>query len=457
MPGRRMGGDVRPNDRSAAELAALVREREASAGEVARACLARIDERDGEIGAFQRVEEAAVLAEAAAVDGRSDRERLPLAGVPVAVKDNVAVEGLPTRKGSRATPTDPASRDHEIVRRLRAAGAVVLGKTRLPELGVWATTDSSFGITRNPRAPELSAGGSSGGSAAAVAAGMCPIAHGNDGLGSIRIPAAACGIFGLKPGAGVVPSGIGKSSWFGLAENGPIARAVDDAALMLSVLADRPDWRETDPPPRSLRIAVSTDAPVPGVSPDEAVEEATLRAAERLEEAGHRVGRDDPPYTLRSAAAVTARWFAGARDGAAGLDPSRLEPRTRCHARLGRIAGRLGLIRPEARERWRRRLAPFFGRYELLLTPTLATLPPPAVAWSERSWSANFRSNLRFAPYTAPWNLAGYPAASVPVGGGRSPLPVSVQLVAPPGEEARLLSVARGIEEGCPASTRPRP
>lgn len=437
--------------RSAGGIAAGIREGRLSAAEVARRHLSRIRERDGEIGAFQVVDEEGALAAAADLDDLSprDRARLPLAGVPVAVKDNVAVRGLPTRKGSRATPEEPEADDHELVRRLRAAGAVILGKTRLPELGVWGTTDSRFGITRSPRDPERSAGGSSGGSAAAVAAGMCPVAHGNDGLGSLRIPAAACGVVGFKPGAGVVPSGIGKSSWFGLAENGPLARTVADAALLLSVMAGRPEWREVEPAEGRLRIAVSARTPVPGISARPPMEEAARRAGRLLEAAGHRVVREDPPYSVRAAGAVIARWLTGARDGAAELDPSRLEPRTRTHARLGRVAGGLGLVRPGARQRWRRRLEPFFGRHDLLLTPTLAAPPPPAVAWCERSWRANVLSNLRFAPYTAPWNLAGFPAASVPAAsrGGEAGLPPSVQLVAPPGRERLLLSVARRVEE----------
>lgn len=441
-------------DQTAVELAARVRSGRVSAAEVARAHLRRIREVDGEIGAFQAVDRAAVLAEAEAVDDRSDRSALPLAGVPVAVKDNLSVAGYPTRQGSRATSPEPEPDDDELVRRLRAAGAVILGKTRLPELGVWGTTDSRFGITRSPRNPDLSAGGSSGGSAAAVAAGMCPVALGNDGLGSIRIPAAACGVFGVKPGAGTLHSDPGEDTWFGLAEDGPLARTVADGALALSVLAGRPEWREVGRPDAGLRIAVSTETPVPGVSPEEDTEEMVYRAVARLEEAGHRVSAEDPPYSVRAAGAVIARWFTGAWKGAEGLEISELEPRTRRHVRLGGLADRLGLVRPGARERWRRRLEPFFRTYDLLLTPTLATLPPPAVAWSERSWSANLRANLRFAPYTAPWNLAGYPAASVPAGGERSGLPVSVQLVAPEGRDALVLEAARLVEESAACRDR---
>ena len=433
-------------DRSAVALAATVRSGEVSAVEVARAHLERIEERDPEIGAFQTVDRERVLEEAAAADGREDRRELPLAGVPVPVKDNIAVAGYPTREGSRATSTEPEGRDHELVRRLRAAGAVVLGKTRLPELALWGTTDSAFGITRSPADPSLTAGGSSGGSAAAVASKMCPLAHGNDGLGSIRIPAACCGIFGIKPGAGVVPSAIGQDSFAGLAENGPLARTVSDGALLLSVMAGRSDWREVGTPSRSLRIALSTKTPLPGLSPEPGMEETARRVAGHLEEGGHTVEKDDPPYSAGAALQVITRWFEGARNAARDLPQDALESRTRRHVQLAGITTALGLRRSDARERWRRRLAPFFERHDLLITPSLAATPPPAVAWSRRSWAANVWANTRFAPYSAPWNLAGYPAASVPVRRGRSARPVSVQLVGPAGAERLLLLVARQIE-----------
>src|SRR6478609_4230112 len=190
-------------------IAAAVRAGDLTARAATQAALARIAERDAAIGAFQVVRSDAALREADAVDQRTDRFSLPLAGVPIAVKDNVAVSGEPMRIGSAGTDETPSEFDHEIVRRLRRAGAVVVGLTRVPELCVFGATDSVFGITRNPWNLERTPGGSSGGSAAAVAAGMVPVGHANDGMGSIRIPAACCGLVGLKPGSGVVPAGIG--------------------------------------------------------------------------------------------------------------------------------------------------------------------------------------------------------------------------------------------------------
>jgi amidase len=189
--------------------------------------LDRIGEADPSLGAFHLVRAQTALAEAAAVDARPDRPGLALAGVPVAVKDNIAVTGEPMRVGSRASSAGLQTRDHPVVARLRAAGAVVVGVTRMPELAIWAFTDGGSGWPVTPG----TCGGSSGGSAAAVAAAV-PLAHGNDGLGSIRVPAAACGLVGLKPGFGLVPAELGGDNWSSMGENGPIATTVADAALV---------------------------------------------------------------------------------------------------------------------------------------------------------------------------------------------------------------------------------
>ena len=246
---------------TATGIAADVRASRTTAQAETAAALARIRETDPGIGAFQVVRAERALAEAAAVDSRPDRFSLPLAGVPVAVKDNIAVGGEPMRNGSLGTSPEPQERSHVLVDRLRRAGAVVVGTTRVPELCVFGTTDSPFGVTRNPLDLRRSPGGSSGGSAAAVAAGMVTVAHGNDGMGSLRIPAACTGLVGFKPGRGVVPWGD-DPTWFGLPEHGPLATTVDDAALLLSVLAADPDLAvPLDPGP--LRIVTSTVAPVP--------------------------------------------------------------------------------------------------------------------------------------------------------------------------------------------------
>jgi amidase len=436
--------------RSALELVALVQSHDASAEEVVRAHLDWIAAHNEHVGAFRIVRREQALAEARALSALSNLDTLPLAGVPVAIKDNIAVCGESVRAGSAALPDQPAALDHPVVQRLRAAGAVVVGITSTPELCIWASSDGAFGTARSPWNPALTAGGSSGGSAAAIASAMVPIAHGSDGLGSIRIPAAACGVFGLKPGAGVVPAGLGESAWFGLAENGPISTTVDDAALMLSVIADRPEFRDVTEPGTPLRIAVSVRSPALGVTVDPEYAAAARAAARVLADAGHRVTEANPPYPLRYATSILAHWFAGPVADAEALDTNRLEARTRTHLKMGRLALRFGLVRAEDRREWRRQQEQFFTHFDILLAPTLAAPPIAAESWSQRSWLANVLANMRYAPFTAPWNFAGFPAAAVPFGRHTSGLPLSIQVIATTGHEARLLRLCRQLETLAP-------
>ena len=393
------------------------------------------------------------------------------------------------RMGSTGSDPAPQHTDHEIVRRLRAAGAIVVGLTRVPELCVFGATDSGFGITRNPWDLGRTPGGSSGGAAAAVAAGMVPAAHGNDGMGSIRIPSACCGLVGIKPGLGVVPADLGNGSWFDMAENGPLATTVDDAALLLSVMAGRPDLA-TVPHPGTLRIAVSTKAPLPGTPVDEHWAAGVRETADLLRGAGHTVHEKNPPYGQVSGGSELVRWFAGTElDARLLADRDQLAVRTRRHAAAGRLrlprqgggctlarrlglgalrwrsgagadlrcrvrqpaAGRLalrfGLPRDNGRERWRRRAEGFFADLDLLVTPTLAQPPIVAKAWARKGWLANIWANTHFAPFAAHWNLAGWPAMAVPAGLHPNGTPLSVQLVAKPGGETMLLALAAQLEQ----------
>jgi amidase len=429
--------------RSAADIAAAVREKRATPREVVAEHLARIERLDGRLGAFRTVRAEAALAEADEVADRPDLDRLPLAGVPVAVKDNVAVRGEARRVGSAATPEAPAAEDHVTVARLRAAGAVVVGLTNVPELCVFGTTEGVHGTARNPWDLSRTAGGSSGGSATAVAAGMVPLALGNDGMGSLRIPAANCGLVTIKPGYGVVPAGIGEGDWFGMAENGPLATTVEDARLMLSVLADAPLPPPREPGPR--RIAVSLRSPLAGVTVSRPYTAAAREAAGLLARAGHRVRRAEPPYPASLGVTALTHWTAGTAVDARGLDPRRLARRTRVHAAVGRrFVDRVAT--GEARERLRRRLEPFFAAYDVLLTPALARRSPSAGPWHERGWLRNVLVNTAYSPLTPPWNLTGWPAMAVPFGALPSGAPCAVQLVGRPGTEAELLALAEELE-----------
>ncbi|MFF8015235.1 amidase family protein [Streptomyces sp. NPDC007929] len=433
--------------RTAAEISAAVREKRVTPREVVAEHLARIERLDGRVGAFRTVRAEAALAEADEVAARGDFAELPLAGVPVAVKDNLAVRGESRRIGSAATPDTPAPRDHVTVARLRAAGAVVVGLTNVPELCVFGTTDGVLGIARNPWDPTRSAGGSSGGSAAAVAAGMVPIALGNDGMGSLRIPAANCGLVTIKPGQGVLPAGEGDSTWFGMSENGPLATTVEDARLMFSVLAG------TEPGPVSapgvLRVAVSLRSPLAGVTISRPYAAAARDAAGLLMRAGHQVRRADPPYPLSLATTSLAHWTAGTAADARPLDPRLLTRRTRVHARLGRPFLRT-VSSGASREQLRRRLEPFFAEHDVLLTPALARRSPKAGPWHERGWLSNVLANTNYSPLTPAWNLTGWPAMSVPCGTLPSGAPCAVQLVGRPGTESRLLDLAGQLEERNP-------
>ncbi|MFI7294410.1 amidase [Streptomyces sp. NPDC050121] len=431
--------------RTAVEIAAAVREKQVTPREVVAEHLARIERLDGRIGAFRTVRAQAALAEADEVAARGDLAALPLAGVPVAVKDNLAVRGESTRVGSAATPDTPAGADHVTVARLRAAGAVVVGLTNVPELCVFGTTEGVHGTARNPWDTSRTAGGSSGGSAAAVAAGMAPIALGNDGMGSLRIPAANCGLVTIKPGRGVVPAKIGDGDWFGMSENGPLATTVGDARLMLSVLAGTDADAVRAEEPGALKIAVSVRSPLAGVAVSGPYTSAAREAAGVLVRAGHHVERAEPPYPLSLSMTSLAHWTAGTAVDAAPLDPRLLTRRTRVHAALGRRFMN-GVRDGSARQELRRRLEPFFVEYDVLLTPALARRSPKATAWHERGWLRNILVNTNYSPLTPPWNLTGWPAMAVPFGTLPSGAPAAVQLVGRPGAEGELLRVAEQLE-----------
>lgn len=434
---------------TAVEIADAVRRGTLTAREATTRALERIERSQPVTNAWQVVRREAAVAEADAVDARPDRDTLPLAGVPVAIKDTIPVAGEPMRDGTACSDAAPKETDHELVRRLRDAGAVVVGMTRVPELCIWGATDSAFGgVTRNPWDPDRTPGGSSGGSAAAVAAGDVPIAHGNDGMGSIRIPSACCGLVGLKPGPGVIPSDDRTSHWHGMSEHGPLATTVADAALMFSVLAGRPEAASVvEPGP--LRIAVSTKAPAAGTPVAAPWKQAALRTAGLLREAGHDVSSRTPRYGAKLLTTTgLALWTTGAAEEAALLaDPRGLEKRNRRHVAIGSALAHRGHPKAAPRESWRSRAEEFFADVDVLLTPALAQPPIRAKQWSAGGWLPTLLANARFAPFAAPWNIAGWPAMVVPAGLDEAGRPVAVQLVGRRGSEATLLALAAQLEQ----------
>lgn len=430
---------------SALEIAHRVQSGQTSAAQVVREHLDRIATLDGELGAFQVVRAERALAEAAALDTRTDRASLPLAGVPVAIKDNFDVAGEPTRFGSAATSAEPVERDDELVRRLREAGCIVIGKTRMPELAIWGFTSSVYGPTRNPWNRELDPGGSTGGGAVAVATGMAALTLGTDGGGSLRIPAAYCGVVGFKPGPGVVPLPEGKGQhWFGLTSAGPMARSVADAAAMLAVLEAKPSHDLAAP--EALRVAMSLRSPSPIGRPDEPYRAALVRAGRRLEELGHQVTTANPPHSPMLTSRWTRYWHAGVADAAQDLPATGLEPRTRVVVAKGRRVLRLGGPRPSVAAASRRRMSAWLEAYDVLITPTVAKAPPAAGSLDGRGYVATLLSQAAAVPYTQAWNLAGLPAVAIPTGLRSDGLPESVQLIGKPGAEALLLAVASQLE-----------
>jgi amidase len=450
----------------AAAQARLLADGELTAPQLLEVYLERIARLDPQLGCYRVVLTDSARDEAYAAQDRLDAgERLPLLGVPVAIKDDVDVAGEVTACGSGGHRPAVTS-DAEAVRRLRAAGAVIIGKTNVPELMIFPFTESlTFGATRNPWDPKRTPGGSSGGSGAAVAAGLAPLALGSDGGGSIRIPASWCGLFGLKPQRDRVSLEPHDRAWYGLSVNGPIARSVLDAAVFLDATSTVPGpegefTAAATSEPGKLRIALSTKIPTIPVPVGREELTAVHQAAALLRDLGHEVITADPAYPRASLYAnFLPRYLRGISDDAdAQAHPERLESRTRNMARVGSFFSdrSMDMVR-SAEERVSARIQSIFDDVDVVITPGTAAGPSRIGAYRRRGAVSTLLAVSQQVPYFPVWNLTGQPAAVVPWDFDGDGLPVSVQLVGRPYAEATLLSLGAQIERARPWAHRRPP
>jgi amidase len=442
-----------PHTPSLTELHDALRAGQLSAATLAARTLAAIAASTDTLNAFSSVRDEEAIADAQAADRRlANGEASPLLGIPVAIKDDMHLAGYPTTLGCPGI--FPAqSCDSEAVRRLKAAGAIIVGKTTTPELCQWPITKTSTaGSTRNPWNLDHTPGGSSGGAAAAVAAGIVPAALGSDAAGSIRIPAAWTHLVGLKPQRDRVPT---QDACYGLISYGPLTRTVADAAAMLDALAATPADCGTTPftdaarrEPAPLRIAVSFRAPFTGhrLRLDPRIRTAIESLADTLTDLGHQITTDDPSYGL-CGASLLPRAMAALRDLSRSVpDKAGLDARSRAAIRTGRYLS--PLVRPALaiEPALRHQIGRIFNRYDLVLTPTTA-LPPPTHEYldGQTRWQTD-KLTIEACPYAWAWNVTGWPAINIPAAILDGGLPVGASLLGPPNSEQLLLSVAAQIE-----------
>jgi amidase len=456
--------------RPVTELAAEVRSGELSATELVQASLDRIAELNPTLNAFVDVFAEDALAEAGRVGPGDER---PFAGVPIAIKNNRAVAGRRLTCAANLMGDFVAPYDHNVVARLKAAGFIVVGTTTLPEWGILPTTETArFGPTRNPWDQSRTPGGSSGGSAAAVAAGMVPIAHANDGGGSTRIPAACCGLVGLKPQRGRISLGPEVGHAF-LVADGVLTRTVRETAEVLDLIAGPSlgDMTWAPPPaepfaatagraPGRLRIALSTASPVPDAPVDPVAVQSVQDAGRLLESLGHEVVEADPPWSRPELSAVftaafgpavctqikLAELIAGREATAEDMEPLSWALYQLCKS----ITSVDALLAEFQLHGVGRELITWIDQYDALVTPTLAEAPLTLGTLNPLDADdpmGAFTRSASFTPFTPPLNISGQPAISLPLFQREDGLPLGVQLIGQPAGEGALLALAAQLEE----------
>ena len=463
--------------RPATELAELVRSGEVTSRELVEQSLARVEEVDGEINAFTFTDPEGALAAADAVSSGDER---PFAGVPIAIKDlGVAVAGWPLSNCSDLYADYAPDYDSHVVRRLREAGFVFVGRTASPEFGIVPVTESRrFGPTRNPWDTGRTPGGSSGGSGAAVAAGMVPIAHASDGGGSIRIPASCCGLVGLKASRGRISRGPEFGDSF-LATDGTLSRTVAETAATLDLLAGyEPGDATWAPPPAApfaeavgrdpgkLRIGFTTQQPM-GADPHEESVRGAEEAAKLLESLGHEIVPIDYEWPADEIVATFVDLWAAqvslgvAYAGVLGYEiaPDKVEALSWDLFEKGLQTPSTKYLGSQARlQRLSRELIGWWSGIDVLLTPGLGQRPVPIGSINPQKtddpFTALIPDSSDFTPYTAVWNVTGQPAISLPLFHGDDGLPTSIQLVGPPIGEEILLSVSAQLEAERPWADR---
>jgi amidase len=439
-----------------ARQAELVRSREVSPVELVDVYLERIERIDPQLNSFRTVAAERARAEARQAEGRAGAgDERPLLGVPVAVKDNIDVAGEVTAHGSAAYGA-PATEDAVMVRRLREAGAILIGRTQMPELAIWPQTESeAWGVTRNPWDTSRTPGGSSGGSGAAVAAGLVGAGVATDGGGSIRIPAASCGLVGLKTQRGRVPLSGAEEHWHGLSVAGSVTRHTIDTALWLDVVAGgagapdppRPYVEAARSAPGRLRVGFSMKSPDPLRKVTEPVRGAVAEFAGVVRSLGHEVVERDPDYGW-VLPVFLPRWARGIYDDAHEMAVyEALEPRTRQAAVLGRLIGERGVRWAREREEERtRRVNAAFEDCDALLCPAIPHPPRAAGRYMRAGLARSIDLGSGTVPFMNVWNVTGQPAISLPTPSTHDGVPLAAELVGRPNDEGTLLSLAAQLE-----------